>query len=1035
MTRNRFLCFMSPFGRRCGLVAFAAAALLTQTCGSALIPIASAQSPNSQNNIRQVAGRGSSGGLLSGLFGRGSSNKSSSGLAEEPYRKATPVPSDRDVNWQGVPTHEATTGRTAAAQPMPIRDPGFRGDRATESNPTDTTRQSTQRYSARTPSSLPTPPPLVQSTPRRIESLTPTSESIDDDSNRPAPLSTTRSSRRPGASTSEASVPQKRVAQTPEVSTQRTAESDSRSPQPVTRQQVAELVPRVNRRTIETETTTQTDMVRSGGLSRRVTASVESESLEMDDSDSLLIAPQNDSPKLVAKPTAKPLVVSKSESMTKTESTQSEQIQSEQLTGPSVPAASIASAPAPAAAMKMEHPQPSIKMSGSVNAGLTDAGLADAGDDTPSMATLSLPETNPTGRMSTFGDDRGAAIASGSLTKINSTTNDSTTSDSTNAGSVSNNSSSLTGDSAAIALHPLSDRLPLEELSQADQLDMSIEAIRGSQNESHDGFAARSTDSFGPNAMRKIANSNTNTSAQTVSAPTSVTPTMPLPMVAADANLSPSGAAQSPALPSANGTSMGGVVRNSTATELPGIRVMTSGPRSVMIRQVHPYEVIVENRGSVAAQGLLVRAHVPDWADVVGQQVTRGDVHADTNETIRNLQWKIDRLEPGQSEKMFVRLKASRPGTHDLDVDWTLEPQTRKMQVTVQEPELALTIDGPDEVIYGQSKTYQIRVLNPGDGVASDVVFTLSPKSSSPQSQRIGDIPAGKEAQFEVELTAQDLGELKIHGLAVGDLQLRAETNKVVRVLAADLEATLTGPELKYQNAEAVYQLELANNGTTASDNVVANLVLPIGVSYLGGMEGATVVDKQLRWKVASLSPGAVRQYQFQCRMDATGNQSFKFDCKGSAAGQTAVSLDTRVDAIADLVLTIQDPTAPAPIGEDVSYQIVIRNRGSKPAMDVQAVAQFSHGIEPQRITGHEGKVITGQVLIEPIAKIDAGQEVRMTIVARAETAGHHRFRTEVRSGDTVLVAEEATHYLSPSKERITRRSEPGGNDFSLPLR
>ena len=77
------------------------------------------------------------------------------------------------------------------------------------------------------------------------------------------------------------------------------------------------------------------------------------------------------------------------------------------------------------------------------------------------------------------------------------------------------------------------------------------------------------------------------------------------------------------------------------------------------------------------------------------------------------LHWKIDRLEPGQSEKMFVRLKAVRPGTHDLDVDWTMRPQTRRMQVTVQQPELALTIDGPDEVIYGHSKTYQIRVLNP----------------------------------------------------------------------------------------------------------------------------------------------------------------------------------------------------------------------------------------------------------------------------------------------------------------------------------
>ena len=235
---------------------------------------------------------------------------------------------------------------------------------------------------------------------------------------------------------------------------------------------------------------------------------------------------------------------------------------------------------------------------------------------------------------------------------------------------------------------------------------------------------------------------------------------------------------------------------------------------------------------------------------------------------------------------------------------------------------------------------------------------------------------------------------------------------------------------------EAVYQLQLTNHGTTASERCDRQFDASHGsVTYEGGMEGATVIDNQLRWKITSLTPGAVRQYQFQCRMNSTGTQAFKFDCKGSAAGQTDVALETSVEAIADLVLSIEDPTAPAPIGENVSYQIVIRNRGSKPASDVRAVAQFSNGIEPQQISGHAGKVITGQVLIEPIARIEAGEEVRMTIVARAETSGHHRFRTEVRSGDTVLVAEEATNYLSPRNERITRRSGPGGNEFSLPLR
>ena len=106
-----------------------------------------------------------------------------------------------------------------------------------------------------------------------------------------------------------------------------------------------------------------------------------------------------------------------------------------------------------------------------------------------------------------------------------------------------------------------------------------------------------------------------------------------------------------------------------------------------------------------------------------------------------------------------------------------------------------------------------------------------------------------------------------------------------------------------------------------------------------------------------------------------------------------------------------------------MTYEIIVRNRGSKEATGVRVVSQFSHGIEPQRVEGQSGEVVTGQVLFDPIGRIAAGQEVRLRVIAQADRGGHHRFRSEVRSGDTVLVAEEATHYMSPRGERVSRHS------------
>ncbi|MCH5377959.1 MAG: hypothetical protein JJ992_28715, partial [Planctomycetes bacterium] len=467
---------------------------------------------------------------------------------------------------------------------------------------------------------------------------------------------------------------------------------------------------------------------------------------------------------------------------------------------------------------------------------------------------------------------------------------------------------------------------------------------------------------------------------------------------------------------------------SASTSELPGIRVTTYGPGAIMIRQTNQYEIRVENRGAIDASGVMIRALVPDWADLRGQNATRGDIDNQKQGSTERLVWTIDELPAGASETMYIRLTAARSGTYDLDVDWTLIPQKSTAKVQVREPRLDLTIEGPDEVVFGQSQTYKVRVLNPGDGTAPNVVFTLSPNSATPQSQRIGDIPPGKEAQFDVELTAQDLGDLKIHGLASGELELRAEAEKTIRVAAAKLEAVLSGPQVKYQNTEAMYSLQVQNNGTAASERISASLRLPTGVTYLGGIQDAIQVGAVLRWEISALAPGANRNYQFRCNMGSTGEHLFSFDCRGSAAGNAAVSIATRVESIADLVLTVSDPPAPAPIGTDVTYEIVIRNRGSKEATDVRAIAQFSHGIEPQRIEGQSGEVMTGQVLFDPIPRIGAGQEIQMKVIAQADRPGHHRFRTEIRSGDTVLVAEEATHYMSPQGERVSRRSSEAVN-------
>lgn len=467
--------------------------------------------------------------------------------------------------------------------------------------------------------------------------------------------------------------------------------------------------------------------------------------------------------------------------------------------------------------------------------------------------------------------------------------------------------------------------------------------------------------------------------------------------------------------------------------EIPGIRVVTSGPAEIPIRQAVNYEVRVENRGSIAAPGALIRVTLPRWIGVQTQKASRGEIGEESNQREQQLLWQVEGLPAGSAETLTLALSAVEARQFDVAVEWAVLPQSNIAHVQVLEPKLELVIDGPDRVIYGQSQSYKVRVLNPGNGNAENVVFTLSPNSKTPQSQQIGRIPAGKEAHFEVELTARDRESLQIHGLAIGASGLETELTKSIEVVAADLEAVLSGPPLRYQASSAAYKLEITNRGDAACEQLTAVLQLPAGVKYEGGLPqpadasgkttGAETSGNAIQWQVGQLAPGESAEYEFHCMMQETGEQKIAFQCEGTAAGAANVAFTTNVETLADLVLSVADPSAPAPVGEEVTYEIVLRNRGSKAATDVQTLAQFSDDVEPVRVEGGTGKVAPGQVVFDAIPRIEPGEELRLKVVAKAEKAGLHRFRTEIRSGETLLISEEATRYIELAGERVSQRS------------
>ena len=114
---------------------------------------------------------------------------------------------------------------------------------------------------------------------------------------------------------------------------------------------------------------------------------------------------------------------------------------------------------------------------------------------------------------------------------------------------------------------------------------------------------------------------------------------------------------------------------------------------------------------------------------------------------------------------------------------------------------------------------------------------------------------------------------------------------------------------------------------------------MPNGAKYSGGIEVQRGLDRNIQWSVGNLPPGGERVFTFQCELNAAGQLQFESNIVGAGGLVAASQCSTRVEALADLKLTVNDPRGAHPVGQDVDYEIRINNRGTKAATNVSLAA------------------------------------------------------------------------------------------------
>ena len=451
----------------------------------------------------------------------------------------------------------------------------------------------------------------------------------------------------------------------------------------------------------------------------------------------------------------------------------------------------------------------------------------------------------------------------------------------------------------------------------------------------------------------------------------------------------------------------------------PVLSVETSGPRTISIGKESAYRVTIQNSGEVGADEVVVFVQLPAWADILGAEASTGATQLPTPAANEGaFVWRVGHLDAQTNERLTLRLVPRESRPFDLAVRWEYQPLSQQTMIEVQEPKLELQLEGPREVHHGQQETYKLRIRNTGNGPAENVMITLLPigaGSNQPVSHRLGSLIAAEEKIVEVELTARQTGDITVQVDVQGEGGIHAELVEKILVRRAELQLEVAGPQMRFVGSEVVYDLRIMNRGNAPAKNIKLSAAVPAGAKYVSGIDGGRLEANgtRINWVVPALEAGAEERYRMRVAIGLPGTNRLELIATADDSLTASAETLTRVEAMADLAMDVEDPSAPVPVGSEATYQVRIHNRGTKAAENVEVIAYFSRGIEPISAEGGAHRLGPGQVVFTPIASLAADSEMVFSIRARAEQPGNHVFRAEMHCKplDSRLVREETTHF------------------------
>jgi uncharacterized repeat protein (TIGR01451 family) len=399
------------------------------------------------------------------------------------------------------------------------------------------------------------------------------------------------------------------------------------------------------------------------------------------------------------------------------------------------------------------------------------------------------------------------------------------------------------------------------------------------------------------------------------------------------------------------------------------VTVDVQAPASMNLNQVANLRLIIRNTGTSDALNVDVEDELPEGLHYISSVPEMIKTHES------HLSFRIPTLAAGSERTISVKVKPTKTGPFDHAATVKFETGCRS-RTRVLEPKLKVdVVSNPTtaKVLKGQPVEFKVTVTNLGDGRARNVAIQakLSPglrhdaasKSDDPvlyeltlpellpgHSEKLDTLVAdaiiGGEQHCTVTARSEDVVFMPEDALVT----------KTIAVVEPRLELHVQGPDQRFTDTIADYEVVLQNAGTAPARRIRVTTTLPTSGRLVGKLPPEARYDattRRLTWTIDQIEPQSKPlSFPFHVRMGGIGLYEVLANASGDSGLKAGDLKRTNVMGMPDVDVLVSEAKRVVDLGGETTFQILLRNYGTKEATNIQVTAALSPNLEVQRAGG-----------------------------------------------------------------------------------